>query len=324
MNELGIQSVTVFGSSGKLGKALIPRLLDRSLQVRAMIHSTPLGLAHEHLTQVRGDVRQRDDVRNALGESDAVLCLATTKEDPETFFDVSIRGTFNILDECRQRGGVKQLILAGGDAAVGIWFYPHTEPINERHALMAYPGYYAFSKVIEEVMAGQYAIQYDLPVTTLRMSWIFQHDDILGHLSIRNLNPAEKGHGWDEYLTDEHLEILARGENRIPILVNDAGEPYTRHIVHIQDVLHGFDLALGAELAIDQVFHIAAPAAFRYDDAAAYLSEKTGIPTTTITASGYFPFEIDVSKARDVLGYSPRFGIQEIIDDALAWKQARA
>ncbi len=324
MNDLGIRSVSVFGSSGKLGKALIPELLSKGLAVCAMVHNTPLGIEHENLRVVRGDVGNAADVREALGDSEAVLCLATTKEDPETFFDVSIRGTFNILDECHKRGGLKQVLLAGGDASVGIWFYPHTEPINEHHALMAYPGYYAFSKVIEEVMAQQYSIQYDLPVTILRMSWIFQQDDILGHLSLRNLNPAEKGHGWDEYLTDEHRAILERGENRIPILVNDEGIPYTRHIVHIDDVIHGFDVALGAELAIDQTFHIAAPAAFRYDQAAAYLAGKTGMDTTEITAAGYYSFEIDVSKARDVLGYTPRYDIRGIIDDALAWRAAQA
>ena len=81
-----------------------------------------------------------------------VVQLATTKEDADTFFDVSVRGTFNILEACR-RESVKQFILFGGDAAQGIWFYPQPIPIDENHPLTAYPGYYAFSKVMEETMA---------------------------------------------------------------------------------------------------------------------------------------------------------------------------
>ena len=321
MNDLGITTLGVFGGSGKLGSALVGHFLQKGMKVRAMIHSTPLGIEHENLTEVRGDVRSREDVAAVLDGVEGVLCLATMKEDPDTFFDVSVRGTFHILDECRTQPKLKQVILAGGDASVGIWFYPHSEPISEEHPLMAYPGYYAFSKVLEEVIVQQHAIQYHVPTTILRMSWIFQEDDILDHLSLRNLNPAEKGHGWDDYLTDEHRAILDRGENRVPILVNGEGVRYTRHIVHIKDVVQAFDLALGAEIAIEELFNIAAPKAFRYDEAAQYLSEKTGIPTCQITASGYFPFEIDVSKARNVLGYDPRYDIFGIIDEALAWQQ---
>jgi len=317
-NELGLQQVTIFGASGKLGRALTRRFLERGIQVRAVKHRSDIPIEHEKLEVVQADVRNFDDVRSAVKGSESVISLATTKEDPETFFDVSIRGTFHILDACRQEGSIKQFILAGGDAAVGIWFYPHPKPIDESHPLMAYPGYYAFSKVIEEVMTEQYRIQYGLPTTILRMSWIFEKTDILNHLSLRNLNPAEKGHGWDEYLTDEHRAILARGENRIPILVDENGKPYTRHIVHIEDVLQAFELAFGNKRTIGELYHIAAPKPFRYDEAAEYLSKKTGIPTCYIQADGYHSFEINISKARRELGYDPQYDIFKIIDAALA------
>lgn len=324
MNDLNIKTLAVFGGSGKLGQALIRHFAGQGLGVRAMIHRTPLDIPG--VESISGDVRSPDDVRRVVCESDAVLCLATMKEDPETFFDVSLKGTFNILEACRgtalqsRATPVKQLILAGGDAACGIWFYPHPEPIDESHPLMAYPGYYAFSKVMEEVMFNQYHIQYALPTTILRMSWIFEKADILNHLSLRNLNPAEKGHGWDDYLTDELRAVIARGENRVPILLNGEGVPYTRHIVHLDDVVQAFELALGNPVALGETFNIAAPRAFRYDDAAAYLAPKVGLETCTITAAGYHSFEISVDKARRVLGYEPRFDIFGIIDAALAYR----
>lgn len=318
MHTLNIQKLAVFGGSGKLGQALIGHFLGKGLKVRAMVHRTPLPEA-EGLASVSGDVRKLDEVRRVVEGCDGVLCLATTKEDPETFFDVSLKGTFNVLEACRDPQ-MKQLVLAGGDAACGIWFYPHRDPIDETHPLMAYPGYYAFSKVMEEVMFNQYFIQYALPTTILRMSWIFEKADILGHLSLRNLNPAEKGHGWDEYLTDELRAVIARGENRVPVLVNGKGRPYTRHIVHLNDVVQGFERALGNPAALGETFNIAAPKAFRYDEAAKYLAEKTGMQTATITAAGYHSFEINVSKARRILGYEPQYDIHGIIDAALAYQ----
>ncbi|NOZ24045.1 MAG: NAD(P)-dependent oxidoreductase [Planctomycetes bacterium] len=317
-SSMRIKQVTIFGASGKLGQALTQRFLDQGMSVRAVVHRTPLPIKHRKLSTVRADVTDRKKVKKAVAGSKSVICLATTKEDPETFFDVSIRGTFNILDECRACTSIKQVILAGGDAAVGIWFYPHPKPIGESHPLMAYPGYYAFSKVMEEVMANQYHIQYDLPTTILRMSWIFTDKDILNHLSLRNLNPAEKGHGWDDYLTAAHKKILARGENRIPILIDRNRRPYTRHIVHIDDVVQGFELALGNKKAIGQTYNISGKKAFRYDEAAAYLSKKTGIPTTQVQAKEYYSFEIDIRKAKRELGYKPKYDIFKIIDAALS------
>jgi nucleoside-diphosphate-sugar epimerase len=318
MNELNVKRLAVFGGSGKLGTALINHYLAAGLQVRALVHRTPLAIEHPGLECLPGDVRNPADVAAVVAGAEAVLCLATAKEDPDTFFDVSLKGTFNILEACRHSADVRQVILAGGDAAVGIWFYPHPAPIDETHPLMAYPGYYAFSKVMEEVMLNQYHIQYGLPGTILRMSWIFTGQDILNHLSLRNLNPAEKGHGWDDYLTDDHRALIARGENRVPILVNEQGVPYTRHIVHLQDVIHAFDQALGNPATVGETFNISGPRAFCYDQAAAYLSSKNGLATTEITAAGYHSFEIDITKARQQLGYAPRYDIEAIIDAALA------
>ena len=321
MNTLNLRKLAVFGGSGKLGQALINHFLSQGLSIRAMVHRTSLPEA-KGLESVAGDIRKVDNVRQVMAGCDGVLCLATTKEDPETFFDVSLKGTFNVLEAARD-ADIKQLILAGGDAACGIWFYPHAGPIDETHPLMAYPGYYAFSKVMEEVMFGQYNIQYALPTTVLRMSWIFEKADILNHLSLRNLNPAEKGHGWDEYLTDELRAMLNRGENRVPILVNDKEQPYTRHIVHLNDVVQAFDRALGNPASLGETFNIAAPAAFQYDKAADYLAAKTGMQTATITASGYHSFEINIGKARKVLGYDPQYDIYKIIDAGLEWQEAQ-
>ena len=43
---------------------------------------------------------------------------------------------------------IRQFLLFGGDAAMGIWFYPQPIPIDEITP-DGLPGYYAFSKVME-------------------------------------------------------------------------------------------------------------------------------------------------------------------------------
>jgi nucleoside-diphosphate-sugar epimerase len=310
---MNIKTVAVFGASGKLGKHVIKILLARGISIRALVHRTPL--EDKNIECITGDIADISAVRETIRGADAVVHLATTKEDPKTFFDVALRGTWNILEVCRD-ADVQQVLLFGGDAAFGIWFYPQPIPIGENHPLTAYPGYYAFSKVMEETMARQYSIQYHLPISILRASWVFQDDDLLHHFSLlKNVNPAEPGHGFGE-VPETILQLVRAGEERIPILTDENGVALNRHIVHVDDVMQAFDKMLGNDAAINQSFNIAAPAAFNYRVAAEYLSSKMNVETVDIPCK-YFGFEININRARGILGYAPENDIFTMIDRAL-------
>jgi len=311
---MNVTTVAVFGGSGKIGRRVLRVLERRGLAIRALVHHSPIEA--KNLTVVRGSVTDPDAVAQVVKGADAVVQLATAKEDPETFFDVSLRGTFHILEACR-REPIRQLILLGGDAAFGIWFYPQPIPIDENHPRVAYPGYYAFSKVIEEVMAEQYAAQYGLPYSILRSSWVFEGDDLLHHFSLlENVDPAEKGHGFGD-VGEQVLLLVKAGQERIPILADRDGVPFRRHIVHIDDVMQAFDRMLGNPSALGQSFNIAAPAPFDYRVAAEYLSGKLGIPTVEIRCPAYHSFEINITRARTVLGYAPENDFFRMADRAI-------
>jgi len=313
-----MSTVAVFGASGKLGRRILPLLNQRGMSIQALVHRTPL--ANDSATSISGSITDPESVAKVVKGADIVVQMATTKEDPDTFFDVSVKGTFNILEACRQQS-VKQFILLGGDASFGIWFYPQPEPINEQHALTAYPGHYAFSKVIEETMAEQYRIQYGLPVTILRSSWVHENDDLLNHFSLlKNVDPAEKGHGFGE-VDEATLDLVRKGEERVPILIDRDGNPFRRHIVHIDDVIQGFDKLLDNPKALNTSFNIAGPAAFEYRSAAEHLSQRTGIPTHEISCPDYHSFEIDITKAKDELGYAPENDICTMLDRALEFRK---
>jgi nucleoside-diphosphate-sugar epimerase len=312
-------TVAIFGASGKLGRHALAVLARRGFAVRALVHRTPV---RGDVSSVNGSITDAQAVDETVRGADIVVQLATTKEDAGTFFDVSVRGTFNILESCR-RHSVKQFILFGGDAALGIWFYPQPIPLDENHPLQAYPGYYAFSKVMEETMAAQYAIQYGVPVTVMRSSWVFERDDMLNHFSLlRNVNPAEPGHGFGE-ITDELLDLVRAGQERIPILTDARGMPLRRHIVDVDDVMQAFDRMLGNDSALGQTFNIAGPAPFDYRVAADYLSQKLGVPTVEIRCPNYYPFEINITRARTVLGYAPENDFFRMADRAIAARQSR-
>jgi len=315
---MSIRTVAVFGASGKIGRHVVPLMRQRGLEVRALVHRTPVEA--EGVQSIAGSITDPEACREVVAGADAVVQLATTKEDPDSFFDVSVRGTLNALEACRGED-IEQFILFGGDAAFGIWFYPQPVPIDETHRLMAYPGHYAFTKVMEEVMVEQYSMQYGIPFTIQRCSWVFERDDLLGHFSLLdNVNPAEPGHGFGE-VAPEIVALVEAGEERVAVQVDETGWPYHRHIVHIDDVVQAFGKMLGNPTALGHSFNIAAPSAFEYRVAGDYLSERTGVPTVDVTAAGYHSFEINIAKARAMLGYEPQNDIFRMIDRALDYRE---
>ena len=314
-----IERVLVTGASGKIGRSLLPALVGAGYGVRAVEFQTPV--ACEGVEVVKGSVSEGDFVASALEGVDAVIHLATSKEDPDGFLDVSVRGTFNLLDASRTCGHIEQFILAGGDAAVGIFFYEHPYPIDETAPLAAYPGYYAFSKVIEETMCNQYAIQYDLPVTILRFSWIHDEDDILAYMTLAD--PNFGGPPWEKIATtDEQKAYFEKGLDGVGCLMHGDGTPYKRHIVGIKDAVASFLLALGNERAAGETFNIAAPSAFSYDVLSGTIAKKLGLPAVAFTLDGFHDFEIDITKARSVLGYRAEWDVFRIVDDAIAFRES--
>lgn len=310
-----MKTAAVFGASGKLGRRIVATLAQRGYGVRALVHRTPV--AGKDVVSIAGSIAEGDTVAKVVRGAEIVVHLATAKEDAATFFDVSLRGTFNLLEACR-REKVRQFILLGGDAAFGIWFYPQPIPIDENHARAAYPGYYAFSKVMEEVMSEQYAIQYGIPATVLRASWVFDGADLLNHFSLlRNVHPTERGHGFGD-VSDEVMQLVHARQERIPVLIDRQGAPLRRHIVHLDDVVQAFDRALDNPSALGQTFNIAGPSAFDYRVAATYLSAKMQVPTVDLYCPDYHSFEINITRARTVLGYAPENDFFRMADRAIA------
>ena len=314
-----IKNVLVTGASGKIGRSLIPVLLKAGYNVRAIQFKTPIKF--EKVEVVKGSVSDEKFVGKAFDDIDAVCHLATCKEDREHFIDTSLKGTFNLLEECRRRK-VKQFILAGGDAALGIFYYPHLNPLDENAPLAAYPGYYAFSKVMEEIMCQQYQIQYGLPVSILRFSWIHDEDDILAYMTL--MPPDFGGPAWKDLAkTKIQKEFFKEKKNGVGCLLHPDKKPFTRHIVGILDVIQSFMLALGNKDAINQTFNIAAPSAFSYDVLSKYISKKLDLPVVEFISDKFYDFTIDITKAKSILGYKPQYDILKIVDSAIEFRKAK-
>jgi nucleoside-diphosphate-sugar epimerase len=181
-----MKHILVTGATGKVGSHFLRCVLQsqdhRDVTIRAFCHNR-LPEPHERLEVMRGNISDRNEVRAAMAGITHVIHCATCKETPDSVMDVAVKGLFWLLEECRLSDSFKQIILIGGDAALGHFFYPQTLPVTEQQRHRAYPGCYALSKVLEEVMLEQYFNQYNISGCCLRAAWIMEKDDFRFSLS---------------------------------------------------------------------------------------------------------------------------------------------
>ncbi len=315
-----IKRVMVTGASGKVGGPMCEALLAEGYHVIAADRRLPVGV--DGVEEVQLDVADDAAVEEVVSRSDAVIHLASCKEDREAVINVSARGTFNLLDAAMRTKAPKRVILASGDAVNGIYFNDQPVPITESIPMVAYPGYYAFSKVVEETMFQQYYYQAGVPAVVLRMSWIQAEDDILTHLTV-----AGEGFGvpvWSELMNDQQRARFAEGGDAVVALRHPDGSPMRRHIVAVEDCVQAFLLALKREGIEGETFMIAMNDPFNYVDAARYAADRLGIETLDLIDPVGKDFCVDTTKARYLLGYQPKYDIDSLIDKAVEFRRSGA
>jgi len=314
-----IKNIFITGGSGKIGRSLLPELVSADYQVRALEFDEPIEC--EGVEILKGDIRDSQLAKRALADMDAVIHLANCKENRELFLETNIKGTFYLLDEAKNCGHIKQFIQAGSDARAGIFYYPRPYPIDEDYPHSAYPGYYAFSKVLEEVMCEQYTIQYELPITVIRFSWVHDEDDFLTHITLKEPNFGVPI--WKELAkTPEQKQYFEKGRDGVAKLVHSGGKPGIRHIVGIKDAVQGVVLAVGNSSAIGHAFTITGPSSFSYDFAAEYTAKKLKLPVVEFEYDSFYDFTHSIAKARSILGYNPQYDIAKIIDEAIEFRKS--
>ncbi len=316
-----LKRILVTGATGKVGQVFIKRLLaDQNFDafvVRALCHQRELA-AHERLELVRGSIEHRETVENAMDSVTHVVHLATCKETPDAIMDVAVKGLFWLLETCRTSPTFQQFVLIGGDAGVGHFVYPHPIPVTETQKHSAYPGCYALSKVLEEVMLEQYYIQYDLNGCCLRAPWIMEKDDFKYQLSFGD--DVFGGPRWRDLVGAQQADAYVRTQT-IPIMLDPNGQPVKRNFVHVDDLVSALLLALDHPQARQQTFNICMNEPVDYGQVSAYLMASRGLPSVEIKTPHYSTW-LDNTKAKFLLGWHPEYDLKKMIDAAWEYKRA--
>jgi nucleoside-diphosphate-sugar epimerase len=311
----------VTGATGKVGRAFLARFLTESrfahFAVRALCHDRVLG-AGSRIEVVRGSMADRVVVDEAMRGVSHVLHLATCKETPELVMDVTVKGLFWLLEAARSSPAFRQFILLGGDAAIGHFFYPRPAPVTETTPFSAYPGCYALSKVLEEVMLEQYGIQYDLNGCCLRAPWIMERDDFKYQLSFGE--GVFGGPRWRDLVGTARADEYQR-TNAVPVMLDAAGVPLKRNFVHVDDLVSAILLAIDNPQARRQTFHCCLDEPVDYGVLGALLQRTRGMKPIPIRTP-YHSTWMDNSKAKRLLGWRSTYDLERLTNAAFDYVRA--
>ncbi|WP_395447856.1 NAD-dependent epimerase/dehydratase family protein [Aminobacter sp. UC22_36] len=313
--------ILVTGTTGKVGQHFIAGLLDdprfSNTRIRALCHNRSCDET-DRVEMARGSIADREVVANALVGVTHVVHLATCKETPSDVMDVTVKGLFWLLEEFRPSPTAQQFILIGGDAAIGHFYYRNDAPLTEAARHRAYPGSYALSKVLEEVMLEQFGIQYGINWCCLRAPWIMEKDDFRYTLSFGD--DVFGGPAWKKLVPEADARRYA-SEGTVPLLRDADGQPLKRNFVHVDDLVSAILAAIDNPRANQQLFNVCMDRPVDYGEVADHLARTRHLGSVDMP-SQYHSNWMDNAKAKYLLGWQPKYDLEMLIDSA--WQYERS
>jgi UDP-glucose 4-epimerase len=309
--------VLVTGGCGFIGLNLMPFLAQRYRLVR-VLDDLSAGSAEAlkrewatlqspaELDLVRGDVRNRPLVDECVRGASAVVHLAaqsgviSSVEDPEHDCSVNVLGTFNVLEAAR-RAGVQSVVFASSAAAIGQKAPPVTEEGSPRPLSP-----YGASKLAAEGYCSAYNGSFGINTVALRFA------NVYGPHSTHKTSVVARFLSWA--LEDVPVAIYGDGSQ-------------TRDFIFVEDLCQAILLALDDNVQ-SGVYNVGTGTMASVNELLATLEsvlgrslEREHLPARRGEAKHVC---LDINKARELLGFDPRFSLQEGLQRTYDWFQVAA
>ena len=304
----------VTGGAGFIGTNLCQAILEMGYEVTCLDNfstgkqeNVDFLINNPKYKFIKGDIRDFETCLEAMKNIDYVLHQAAwgsvprSIEMPLLYDEINIKGTLNMLEASRQNK-VKKFVYASSSSVYGD--EPNLPKKEGREGNLLSP--YALTKRCNEEWAKQYTMYYDLPTIGLRYFNVFG----------RRQNPE----GAYAAVIPKFIKQLLNNER--PVINGDG--THSRDFTYIENVIEAnLKACLAKDEASGQAFNIAYGGREYIKDLYFVLTKALSLDIQPI----YGPerkgdvkhSNADISKARELLNYSPDWDFERGINQAIKW-----
>ncbi len=319
--NLSNKKILVTGGSGFIGSNLCEELLKRKNEV-VCLDNFSAGkkenintlLNDEKFILIEGDIRNIEDCKKAVKGCEYVLhqaalgSVSRSIKDPVTSNEVNINGFLNMLVASKEER-VKRFVYASSSSTYG-----DSKSLPKREDEIGKPlSPYAITKYVNELYADVFSKMYGIETIGLRYFNIFG----------RKQNPD----GTYAAVIPKFVAQFMKGES--PTINGDG--TYSRDFTYIDNVIQANLLSLTTDNpeAVNTVYNVACGERNTLNDLAEYLKgylsdfdkKINGINITYgSNRQGDIPHSLaNITKAKELLNYSPEFSLQKGLKEAVKW-----
>ncbi len=259
---------------------------------------------------IQGDIRDVDACRAAMQDIHVVSHQAAlgsvprSVKDPITTNAVNINGTLNILNTAKEMG-VRRVVFAASSSTYG-----DSEGLPKVEHIIGNPlSPYAVTKLVNELYANVYHRVYGLEYIGLRYFNVF--------------GPKQDPNG--AYAAVIPLFFKAALQNESPV-INGDGE-HSRDFTFVDNAVEANKLALFTEKqeAVNQIYNVACGERTSLNE----LWQNINAITNKSIPASYGPNRAgdiahslaDISKAKQLLGYTAAVNVKEGLEKSFNWYQ---
>lgn len=304
----------VTGGAGFIGSNLCEAILKMGYKVRCLDNlstgkkeNVDLFIDNENYTFIKGDITDLDTCMEACKGVDYVLNQAAwgsvprSIEMPLFYEEVNIRGTLNMLEAARQNG-VKKFVYASSSSVYGD--HPVLPKVEGKEGNLLSP--YALTKRVNEEYAKLYTKLYGLDTYGLRYFNVFG----------RRQDP----NGAYAAVIPKFIKLLLNDE--VPTINGDGKQ--SRDFTYIENVIeanlkackasheyagNAFNIAYGGREYLIDIYHALCKAL-----------DKNIEPNFGPDRAGDIKHSnADISKAKKMLGYNPKYNFEKGLGLAIEW-----
>ena len=315
MGDIRGKKILVIGGAGFIGSTIVDQLTQQDV-AEVIVYDNFCRGTHKNLEaslkdprvrifDIGGDILQADLLAAAMKEADMVVHLAALwllqcHDYPRAAFDVNIRGTFNVLEACRD-AQIERLVYSSSASVYGNALEtPMTEehPFNNRT-------FYGATKIAGEAMCRAFNERYGLDYVGLRYMNVY--------------GPRQDYKGAYIAVIMKMLDRIDQGLS--PMIYGDGSQSYD--FVYVGDVAKANICALTSD-ATDKFYNVGTGIGTSIRELTDLILDVTqcGLEAEYIPQAQSFVTERlgSIEAARDDLGFLAKTPLRDGIGRLIDWR----